>query len=145
MASAASRGRGTGTTASGCQHMAPRADAAAATDATGSATAETAPDAEPARRATAGATAGCAWRADVSTLVASAAGTGGTRQASAAGVAHRAAALGLAGPLGVELADRWRDGDPSSPAARTLRALRTAARARVMEVTDTRRTCTALS
>eukprot|EP00965_Chrysotila_dentata_P011474 375185-Pleurochrysis_carterae.AAC.1 len=99
-------------------------------DMTGSATAEAVPDAEPARDTTAGATAGCAWRADVSTFVASAAGTRGTRQASAAGVAHRAAALGLAGPLGAELADRWRDGDPASPAARTLRALRTAARAR---------------
>eukprot|EP00965_Chrysotila_dentata_P232532 6199025-Pleurochrysis_carterae.AAC.1 len=112
MASAASRGRGTGAAAGSCQHTAPRAGAAAVKDTIGSATAGATSDAEHARSATAGAAAGRAWRADVSTFVACAAGTGGTRQASAAGVAHRAAALGLAGPLGTELADRWRDGDP---------------------------------
>eukprot|EP00965_Chrysotila_dentata_P061280 2030352-Pleurochrysis_carterae.AAC.1 len=85
------------------------------------------------------------WRVDIASFVAAGAGASGTRGTSAGDVAHRAAALGLAGPLGVELADRWRDGDPSSPAARTMRALRTAARARVMEVTDARRTGTALS
>eukprot|EP00965_Chrysotila_dentata_P017019 564783-Pleurochrysis_carterae.AAC.2 len=85
------------------------------------------------------------WRADVSAFVASALRARGTRAAGAVGVASRAAMLGLAGPLGMEAADRWRDGDPSSPAARNMQALRTAARARVMEVTDARRTGTALS
>eukprot|EP00965_Chrysotila_dentata_P054228 1799408-Pleurochrysis_carterae.AAC.1 len=53
-----------------------------------------------------------AWRADVRAFVAGAAALDGARPTSIAGVANRAAALGLAGPLGAELADRWRDGDP---------------------------------
>eukprot|EP00965_Chrysotila_dentata_P129495 4280641-Pleurochrysis_carterae.AAC.1 len=74
--------------------------------------------------------AGHVWRADLSAFLTSAAQPRDTRAANAAGVASGAAGMGLAGPLGAELADRWRDGDPSSPARRNLHALRTAAKAR---------------
>eukprot|EP00965_Chrysotila_dentata_P043355 1441201-Pleurochrysis_carterae.AAC.1 len=105
MANAADCGGGASAAARGYRHATPQAEATATAGAAGSAAAEAATSAEPGRSATAGATAECVWRADVSTFVAGAAGTGGTRQAGAASVAHRAAALGLAGPLGAELAD----------------------------------------
>eukprot|EP00965_Chrysotila_dentata_P101776 3360152-Pleurochrysis_carterae.AAC.1 len=116
-------------------HAAPVAPVRDQTDATpecpGLARAAEAPAATPGA-AEAPATGG-GWRADIATFVAGATSVPRGRAASAAGVAVRAATLGLAGPLGAELADKWRDGDPSSPAARNLQALRTAARARVME------------
>eukprot|EP00965_Chrysotila_dentata_P033125 1103609-Pleurochrysis_carterae.AAC.1 len=117
-------GRGTGPPSCG----GPKGTAQAETTAAGAA--QTAA-AKPGPNAATGEEGG--WRADVSAFVASAARANGTRATGAAGVASRAALLGLAEPLGMGTADRWRDGDPSSPAARNMQALRTAARARVME------------
>eukprot|EP00965_Chrysotila_dentata_P136813 4524879-Pleurochrysis_carterae.AAC.1 len=69
------------------------------------------------------------WRADISTFVANRRTAQRSRVAGAAGGASRGGA-GLSGPLAAAMEDKWRDGDPSSPAARNMQALRTAARAR---------------
>eukprot|EP00965_Chrysotila_dentata_P154428 5102590-Pleurochrysis_carterae.AAC.1 len=69
----------------------------------------------------------------------------GGRVSIAASVALRAEELGLAGPLGEAVADRWQDGDPSAQAARNMATLCVASRARVIEATDARRAATALA
>eukprot|EP00965_Chrysotila_dentata_P077665 2562216-Pleurochrysis_carterae.AAC.1 len=66
-----------------------------------------APESAPSMTAAAGAQGGAqaVWRADVASFVARGARASGARAAGAEDVADRAAALGLAGPLGEELAD----------------------------------------
>eukprot|EP00965_Chrysotila_dentata_P045187 1501585-Pleurochrysis_carterae.AAC.1 len=93
------------------------------------AAAEAPAGADPRRWETATNTAG-GWRADLSSFMAGAAQTRSARAADAEGVAHRAATMGLAGPQGVELEDRFRDGDPSSPHPRGATYARCARRQR---------------